>query len=536
MNKRLLALFTSLLFAFSGVIARIYRLTEQEYATVADKQSTITVTVASARGTLYDRRLSALTNTGNTYAASVLATPEALAALSEQMSVEEWSSACERLDSGKPVVFTSDDAFPLVGGIRQFLIPKRSVGTLASHVLGYVGADGHGVSGAELALDEQLINAGGALTVTYRTDGTGKVLAGGDVVVENTLYKAQAGVALTIDSRLQAMLEAEVGKKISCGAAVILDVKTGEILAMASFPGYDPAAVSEYLDSSMSPLFNRATAAYNCGSVFKIVTGMAALESGIAPTCTFNCAGAIQVGKNRIQCHRVLGHGELNLFSAFRNSCNPYFIQLSQLIGGSSLYRYASLLGFDSPLFLMDGWQTARATLPQESDLSQATRLANLSIGQGDLLATPLHVAAMTACVARGGQYLRPTLYLGTVDASGNLIRADAELPTRICSEQTAATLRQMMREVVGEDGTGADAAPSIGNAAGKTGTAETGWRTENDTTMVHSWFTGYYPAENPQYVVTVLAENGSKTGESTAPVFASVCDRLYRLGYVSTT
>ncbi len=534
MNKRLLALFASLLFAFSGVIARIYRLTEQGYAAVADKQSTLTVTVASARGTLYDRHLTALTNAENTYAAGVLATPEALAALSEQMTDGEWASARERLTEGKPAVLTSDNAFPLVNGIRQFLVPKRYSGTLASHVVGYLGADGHGVSGAELALDELLTDAGGSLTVTYRTDGTGKVLAGGEVVVENTLYRAKAGAALTIDSRLQTMLEAEVGKKISRGAAVILDVKTGEILAMASFPGYDPSAVSDYLDQSASPLFNRVTAAYNCGSVFKVVTGMAALENGVDTSCMFNCAGAIQVGSNRIQCHRILGHGELDLLSAFRSSCNPYFIQLSQLVGGSSLYRYASLLGFDSPLFLMSGWQTARATLPQETDLVQATRLANLSIGQGDLLATPLHIAAMTACVARGGQYLRPNLLLGTVDTQGNLIRTDAEAPTRVCSEQTAAVLRQMMCEVVSKNGTGAEAAPTVGTAAGKTGTAETGWVTENGTTMVHSWFTGYYPADDPQYAVTILSENGSHTGEATAPVFASVCDRLYRLGYVS--
>ena len=532
MSKRSLALFASLLFAFSGILARVYRLPEEDYTEVAEAQSSLTVTVATARGTLYDRHLTPLTGTDNYYAAGVISTPEALAALSDAFTEEDWRAAKQRLASGKPAVFTAETAFPLVDGIRQFVVPKRYSGTTASHVIGYVDADGHGVCGAEAALDEILSAATGKLTVTYRTDGAGRVMAGSDVIVENTLPNAKAGAALTIDSRLQAMVETEVGKRISRGAAVVLDIESGDILAMASFPNYDPTALSSYLSDQDSPLFNRVTAAYNCGSVFKIVTAMAALENGVSTATAFNCAGAIRVGANRIKCHPILGHGTVDLLGAFRESCNPYFIQLAHRGGASSLYRYSSLLGFDTPLFLMSGWQTARATLPQETELLQSTRLANVSIGQGDLLATPLHVAAMTACVARGGSYLRPNLYLGTVDAGGTLTRAAADPPSRVCSEQTAAVLRQMMNEVV-SDGTGTAAAPSVGTAGGKTGTAETGWRTDDGETMVHSWFTGYYPAEAPQYVITVLAENGSNTDEATAPVFATLCDRLYRMGYV---
>ncbi len=532
MSKRLIALFASLLFAFSGIVARLYRLTEQGYAEVTDAQSSLTVTVATARGTLYDRHLTPLTNVATQYAAGVIPTPEALAALTDTLSKEAFSEARRRLDDGKPAVFVSEEAFPLVNGIRQFVVPERYADAFASHVVGYVDADGHGVCGAEAALDEVLSAAAGKLTVTYRTDGAGRVLTGSEVIVENTLSNARAGAALTIDSRLQALVEGKVGKCISRGAAVILDVASGDVLAMASFPSYDPTALETYLNDEASPLFNRVTAAYNCGSVFKITTAMAAMEQGVPVATAFNCAGAIRVGANRIKCHRTLGHGTQSMVDAFRDSCNPYFIQLAHLGGASSLYRTASMLGFDSPLFLMNGWQTARATLPQEEELLQSTRLANVSIGQGDLLATPLHVAAMTACVARGGRYLRPNLYLGTVDAQGTLTKAAADPPSYLCSEETAATLRAMMEEVV-SNGTGTDAAPLFGTAGGKTGTAETGWHTDEGDTMVHSWFTGYYPAEDPQYVITVLAENGSNTGEATAPVFAALCDSLYRMGYV---
>ncbi len=532
MRKRLLALFASLLFAFGGIIARVYRLTEEGYADVADAQSTLTVTVATARGTVYDRNLTPLTNGGTRYAAVVTSTPEALSALATFLSAEDYASLLERLESGKPAVLSADSAFPLANGIRQFQVPKHTTSSLAAHLLGYVGADGVGACGVQRALEDTLSAASGTLQVTYRTDGTGRVLSGGDVIVENKLGRAAAGAALTIDSRLQGMVETVAGERLSSGAVVVLDIASGDILAMASFPGYDPQNLSAYLNDAASPLFDRAMAAYNCGSVFKIVTAMAALENGITTDRCFTCEGAIRVGSNRIKCHHILGHGTQNLAAAFRTSCNPYFIQLAQTVGASSLYRYASLLGFDSPLLPMNGLSTARATLSEETALLQPARLANTAIGQGDLLATPLHIAAMTACVARGGTYVRPNLYLGTVSASGELTRTAADPPARICSEQTAAVLRTLMNEVV-SDGTGTSAAPSVGTAGGKTGTAETGWRDENGETMVHSWFTGYYPAESPQYAITVLSENGSNTDEPAAPVFAALCDRLYRSGFV---
>lgn len=525
MRKRSVVLLVTLFFAFSGIIARLYRLTNQNFAAAADVQSTVTVTVATARGTLYDRHLNRLTNAETEYAAAALPQPTALAALAD---------AALPLADGKPTVLRSETSFPLAEGIRQFVVPKRyGKDTVGAHLIGCVGEDGlHGVSGAELAFDDRLRETSGHLTVTYRTDGTGRVLTGGAVTVENTLARANAGAALTIDRDLQQTVEVLAGEQLTRGAVVVLEVNSGHILAMASFPTYQPDRLADYLDDKDSPLFNRCTATYNCGSVFKTVTAMAALEHGVPLTQTFTCTGALQVGANRIKCHRILGHGTVALAEGYAASCNPYFIQLAHLTCGSAVYRYASLMGFDSPLILADGWQTARATLPSEAELQQSTLLANVAIGQGDLLATPLHIAAMTACVAGDGLYRRPTVHLGTVNELGILTPATAEPASRVCTEQTAARLREMMCGVV-NDGTGTDAAPAVYTAGGKTGTAQTGWKTEAGDTMVHSWFTGFYPAEDPQYVVTVLAEDADTTGESTAPVFKAVCDRLYRRGYI---
>lgn len=530
-NYRTVALFATLLFAFSGVMARLHTITRTYDAEAADTQSSLKVTLTSVRGTLYDRQLQPLTNRGVRHVGSVIGTPTALTALSSVYGGEEWDALRERLESGKPAVLSSEAALPLAEGILQFTVPADGDDGTAAHLLGYVDDAGYGVCGAQYALDDTLREATGTLSVTYRTDGTGRVLSGGEVTVENTLARASAGAALTVDSRLQATVSAAAGKHLTRGAVVVLEAQSSDILALASYPTYDSGRIADYLDAADAPLFNRATAVYNCGSVFKTVTAMAALESGLGGA-TARCNGAVKVGQNTIRCHHLLGHGTLTLGEAFSRSCNPYFIGLAAKTGGSTLYRYASLLGFDSPLFLTSGWQTERATLPKLDDIDGSVRLANVAIGQGDLLATPLHVAAMTACVASGGEYRRPNLYHGEVSADGTLRVYERDPATRVCTQATAATLRAMMEDVM-VDGTGAAAAPTVGRAGGKTGTAQTGWRTVTGETMVHSWFTGYYPAENPQYVITVLAEDSETTGQTAAPAFRAICDALYRGGYV---
>ncbi len=532
--KRSLVLFAALLFALSGCLARLWQIARQDYGSAASSQSSVTVTVATARGTLYDRTLTRLTNTGTYAAAGVVGTPAALAALAAD-STEDWAALSERLESGKPAVITADTSLPLADGVRQFTVPRRyGQGDIAAHVIGYLNADGTGACGAEQALNSTLEAASGRVRITYQTDGTGRVLSGGAVTVENTLSRAAAGAALTLDSRLQAAVEALAAPLLPRGAVVVMEVATGDVLAMASFPTFETASLASYLQADDAPLFNRATAAYNCGSVFKIVTAMAALENGVPATQSFSCLGVLRVGSNRIKCHHTLGHGRLMLREAFARSCNPYFIQLAQLMGGQALHRCAVSCGFNSPLVLMNGWTTESATLPAAEALQTAARLANLSIGQGDLLATPLHVAALTACVANGGTYYSPRLYLGTVDEAGNLTRADLDPPAHLCSVATAAALRDMMCAVI-TDGTGQAAAPTVGTAGGKTGTAETGWLSSADSsdTMVHSWFTGFYPADSPRYAVTVLSENGGNTGHTAAPVFRTVCDWLQRAGWL---
>ena len=533
MNKRTIGVLAALLFAFSGITAKLYELNSDETLSVAENQSTVKVTVATARGTIYDSNLQPLTNRGSHYAVSAIAAPQALAALSHSFSTDEWETLQSELQGGKPVIFTAKSPLSPTMGIQQFTTPVRYEETqLAPHVVGYVGDDGHGVTGAELVFDTELSEAAGSITVTYRTDARGNVTEPQPLSVKNTLFRAKAGVALTLDSRMQSMVETVAQSRLSKGAVVVMEPQTGNILAMVSVPSFSPLNIQKYLTAEDTPLFNRATAAYNCGSVFKTVSVMAALEAGVPTDRHFLCNGMLKVGSNRIKCHQTLGHGSLTMFDGYAQSCNPYFIQLIQETGGEVLYRMACLLGFDSPLLPAVNFATARAVFPSLEELSQPTVLANISFGQGDLLATPLHIAQMTACIVNGGEIRRSNLYAGTVDMLGRLTPAEIDPPTPVCSKQTAEIIKDMMIQVV-NDGTGSSAMPKVGGAGGKTGTAETGWVGKDGKTMVQNWFTGFYPAVSPRYVITVLAEDSGRTREAAAPVFADVCNYLYRMGYL---
>lgn len=489
-------------------------------------QSTMKLTVANARGTIYDRHLTPLTNTATEIRAAVTPQADVMPSLREQLSAELAEGIEARLQEDTPVVVSLPQWLSPVNGVRQFEVPVRySERQLAAHAIGYVDSTGmSGITGVEYACND-LLTTGGALSVTYTVNGLGHILKDGEVTVSDSLSAARAGVALTLDADIQRL--AEAAATMTRGAVIVTDASSSEILAMVSRPNYSPTAVEAALTATGSPLLNRAITDYNCGSVFKIVTAAAALEAGIPADRRFTCTGSLEVGDTTFHCHHRLGHGELTMTEAFAVSCNPYFIQLAQETGGARLYDMAASLGFGRALTLCEGWQTARAVLPTLSDLlASPAELANLSFGQGALLATPVHMAALVGAVINDGRYAAPTLFSGAVDATGSLIPAEKLAATRSFSAETATILRAMMCGVM-TDGTGQTAQPKWQVAAGKTGTAETGWYEEGEE-VIQSWVVGYYPAEQPRYTVTVLVENSEQTGETAGTIFKSLCEELY--------
>ena len=528
MNKRVVALLAGLGVLASGVVARVCVLTNGNLSTAAGRQTRYTVTVARSRGTIYDTNLTPLVNTGSEYHVSVAPTPEALATMAGQLSAEEWAALDKRLSAGKPVAATMSKAPSTAPGIVAFQAPVRYAEALpAAHLLGYVDSEGtSGTSGVERVFDRVLNEYAGEATVTYTTDGTGALLSGVAPEIENTLANSKGGVALTLDSQVQKIAQRAADRYLPQGAVVVSEASTGRVLAMVSTPGFQPDTVGDLLQDKRSPLLNRALCHYNCGSVFKIVSVAAALEAGIPTSTTFSCTGRMDVEGVRFHCHHQLGHGTLSMMGGFAQSCNPYFIQLAQRMGGESLCRMASALGFDRAITLYEDYETDAAVMPNTPP--QGAALANLSFGQGDLLATPLHIAQLVGAVVNDGQVRQPTILKGFVDEKGTLTEAELPRTTTAFSAKTAEALREMMVQTV-QTGTGKSARPVTGGAGGKTGTAQTGWKQEG-AEVVQSWFAGFYPATEPKYTVVVLAEDADNTGGQSSAAFKQICEQLAAL------
>lgn len=531
MRKRVYVVLALVLVLFAGICARLFWLTQDDLHPVSEQQSSRRQVIAVARGTVYDRYLQPLVNADKQIKAAIAPQQSALTAIRDTLPKEEAETLLSRLQGGDPVVSALSFWLPPAEGITQLSVPIRYSSSRACHVIGYVDDEWHGVTGIEAGYEEVLSSFSGEASVTYQVDALGNVVISGKEQLESTLPRCAGGIALTIDAQVQDAAEQAAADGLSRGAVVISDPDTGELLACLSCPSFDPNNVEDALTDAASPLLDRALTDYNCGSVFKIVTAAAALEKGIRADQTYICTGSYTVGENTFHCHNLLGDGKQTMEQAMANSCNCYFIQLAQAVGAKSLRETASAMGFEDLFEPAQGYRSARALLPSKQTLSADAALANLSIGQGELMATPLHINALTAAVANGGIWHEPTLYEGEVNEEGTLTCAKEKEGKRVFSEETAKKLQKMLASVV-TNGTGSEASPAVAAAAGKTGTAETGWE-QDGKEVVQSWFTGFYPAEKPQYVITVLSENGGTTGQTAAPVFAQICNRLLNAGLV---
>jgi penicillin-binding protein 2 len=338
---------------------------------------------------------------------------------------------------------------------------------------------------------------------------------------------------LSIDRDFQQVAEQALSGYGGPAAAVVMDIWTGEIRAMASWPTYDQNNVAAALSAQDGSLLNRALCAYNVGSSFKLAVAAAALEMGVPADMSYTCPGSITVEDTVFHCHNLAGHGTVDMTEAVQRSCNVYFIKLARDIGGKSVLNMDRKLGFGSATRLANGMTGADGSLPTAQQLVGG-ELANFSFGQGKLTATPLQLAAMAASIANGGELLTPQLVLGTT-ADGQSLTEPAAVyaPNRAISADTAQTLQRMMVQVV-EQGSGGKAKPQRGGAGGKTASAQTGRMDQMGQEVVHAWFVGIYPANMPRWSVVVLCEGGGSGGDTAAPIFRQICDGIAQLGYVA--
>lgn len=421
-------------------------------------------------------------------------------------------------------------------------------GATAAHVLGYVSSTqelndenlpgetlmtynlpgSKGATGLERYFDEELVGQTGSEILIVDPSG----FRYGDPVSRHPPVKGK-DLYTSLDIDIQQAASDGLGKRI--GAVVALDVNTGEVLAMLSKPDYDlngltpfiPTTVFEKIESEKGWSNRAFQGYYPPGSTFKLVTSLAALRSGvITPETTSNCTGSYMVGRKRFVCHSRAGHGTVNLIDAIRVSCNVFFYEHGLETGIDAIADEARRFGFDKTTGIELPFESNRMVVPDDAWKRNFNGLgwypgdtANVSIGQGFLLASPLQVAQFTASLARNETTTHPTI----VRRTPGLTPVQESNPIGLRPELMAGIIDGMTEAVI--SGSARFARLPDVQVAGKTGTAQV---RVPEGTLHMAWFTGFAPVKNPQIAVVVMVEGTEVDdryagGTTAAPVAREV-------------
>ncbi len=450
-------------------------------------------------------------------------------------------------------------------GVYLSLRPQRRYpyGALASHVLGYLKqwekgdvpesstrkydhyiGDEKGVAGVEATMDETLRGLEGQKSIVK--DEKGRTIRMSDYVKPGTGARLQ----LTLDAQTQYLLENTL-RMAGRSAGVIMDVNTGEVLAMASVPDYNP---NDFIPSisqknwddyranlKLTPFSNRTISAFTPGSTMKIPTSIAGAVQGMAAR-RFSCDGYVSYGKAKTGCwiwNQSKGsHGSQTLPEAIQHSCNPYFNKLANTLGWKNMVEGCQMVGIgkrtgielpsESP-GMLPGSRSWRAAFP--SAVMTPHETAQLSIGQGSSLATPLQMCAVAATLANGGKYFRPRIVKQAVNDQGKILISDApklqvDLLQQGAKPSDIELIRKGMWMSVNKPGgtCGKVKLPKIEIAA-KSGTAQT---IDDGKPSHNSWVISFAPYENPKYAVVVMVQNGGSGGGVCGPLINLIYRGLF--------
>ncbi len=347
-------------------------------------------------------------------------------------------------------------------------------------------------------------------------------------------------IYLTVDLEIQKIAEEEFGERK--GAVVIGDPHTGEILALASHPSFDPNLFShglsierweELKSDPQDPLENRALRGeYAPASTFKIIVAIAALETNqIEVKDTFFCPGYYQVGNRTFKCWKEYGHGWINLEEAIIDSCDVYFYQLGLKVGVEKIAHFANLFELGEPTGI-DLFSEVQGLVPSPSwkrknrgDSWYHGDTANLSIGQGYILTTPLQMFRVISAVANGGYLVQPYLVKRIVDIDGKVVQENSQAEKKKIRLSTSHLkfLQESLAEVVSE-GTGWRARNNTVSISGKTGTAQSG-----DEDRPHNWFLSYASSDKPRLAAVVLVEHREEDISIAAEISGRIFSRIFK-------
>ena len=476
----------------------------------------------------------------------------------------------ENISQNSMLIFEEQNSsFPGMA-IEKTPIRSYTYGSLASHILGYVGridsdeykslegysiTDYIGKTGIEYSFEKYLKGQDGIKQTDMSIDGT----ITGEYITEEAV--SGSDVTLTIDANIQEVTEKSMKELIEkirnggfgttytakSGAAVVLNVKTGEVLAMCSLDGISTEKWNEYTGGERSALLNRTIqSTYAPGSVFKMATAIAGLESGaITSTETMYDTGIYNYGGSSWRCWVYTdygrGHGALNVSGAIKHSCNYFFYETAKRMGIDTLVKYARYFGLGSKTGIELVGEEAGMLASKENSAALGQEwyggnTLNAAIGQGDNSFTPMQIAKYIAMITNGGHDIDVTLIKEITRADGKTVdKTEIEnyINNRLgikeekkddlqISEETIKTVMEGMKSVATETGGTAysvfsDFEIEVG---GKTGSAEAG---EN----VNAWFTGFAPYDNPEIAVVVFVEDGGH-GYYTATVAREIFESYF--------
>ncbi len=569
---------------FGALAARLYQLQIMEgsrYAPLADTNRLTTHQLVPIRGRIFDAVGRVLADNEENFrliitpslagdVAAVLRRAGDIVAISPE-DVANVLKRMRRQARKVPIVVRGGLSFedvakinvmaPHLPGIETDLIGRRRYehGAVMSHLVGYTGAVERfalnddpilrmpgmrvGKVGVEKGLESILRGRGGV--ITREVDARGRIVRD---LARRDPERGQ-DVVLTVDTDLQTRILRRLSR-VRRGAVVVLDINTGAIVAMASWPNADASVIGEGVSQSAwrklasrrgDPLFNRAIQGqYPPGSTFKMVTALAALQNGdITARERVVCRGSYTLGGKRFRCWKRSGHGAMNLDSAMRQSCDVYFYEIARRVGIDRLAEMGREFGFGATFDETGIAAQKPGIMPDEAWKLRAknepwytgeTLLAG--IGQGFVSATPLQLAVMTARLASGRKVI-PQLARPVGDP---LAGAEIYEPLPVEPTHLRAVQRAMVGVVHGRGGTGKNGAvnrPGV-RVAGKTGTAQvtrlTSFRAQSRLPWRlrdHALFVSYAPAARPRFAVSVIVEHGMSGGKAAAPLASDIMEIL---------
>lgn len=543
----------------------------RQYMELSKKNSIRLVPLVAPRGNIYDRNSNLLVGNRVAFDCAVIpqefnATEKKIKELSLilQMPVGPLNKKIKKnafapfaplvlkKDIGKETAIAVSERSLDFPGLIIHTYPTRyyPCGNAGSHIAGYLGKineeelealrdygykvrDYVGRSGLELSYDNYLKGEDGGIQT--EVDSRGRELRVLGIREPEKGRDITISIDLELDRYVDSLLEGHRG------AIVVMDSESGEILALASKPDYNPnifvsssnpALIEKLLGSKDYPLINRAVSgAYAPGSVFKIVTASAALDTKrLDPNERLDCKGFYYVGNRRFECWKTSGHNTQTISEGIKNSCNVFFYQLGRRVKVENLADYALRYGFGN-LTKIDLPYEAEGVVPNRTWKERSIKEAwyegdtvNFAIGQGYILVTPVQILRMINALATEGKLVRPSL-VKKIDSVEVLSPESRQINI---SKETFKIIKLGTRKAVEDsNGTAKKAGVDGLEIAGKTGTAQTGMKNS------HAWFAGFSPIERPKISLVVFLEYGGKGGDKPCEIAASIFARLKETGYL---